>query len=66
MIKVIFDGFETPEQANAFINWFMIEGEMKTMEWMSENSDVAMVEGTHRYGNEQEKTMTLQIKLHKK
>ena len=39
-IKVIFDGFETIEQARTFAEWYSGSGEQDSCIWLEENCDL--------------------------
>ena len=41
--KVVFDGFETEEQAKAFADWYEGSGEQSSEIWLEENSDLYCV-----------------------
>lgn len=39
--KVIFDGFETEEQAQSFVDWYEGSGEQDSAIWLEEHSDLS-------------------------
>lgn len=41
--KVVFDGFETEEQAKAFASWYEGSGEQDSAYWLEDNSDLYCV-----------------------
>jgi hypothetical protein len=41
--KVVFDGFETEEQAKAFASWYEGSGEQDASYWLEEHSDLYCV-----------------------
>ena len=62
-IKVIFDGFDTPQQADAFISWYIAHGDTKSADWLGKNTDLAYAEGKLKTGDATKGEMTLHLKL---
>lgn len=64
--KVIFDGFETLEQAQAFANWYGHSGEQDSSVWMEEHSDLDFVGANESFADEETREIILPLKLYKK
>jgi len=64
--KVIFDGFETLEQAQAFANWYIHSGEQDSSLYMEESSDIEFVGVSNSFADEETREITLPVNLYKK
>lgn len=62
-VKVIFDGFDTPQQAAMFKEWFSSYGEQHCSLYLREYTNLKSIETTHSYGDAEKGEMTQQIKL---
>jgi hypothetical protein len=64
--KVIFDGFETLEQAQAFVNWYTHIGEQESSIYMEENSNLTFVGANKSHADEETREIIVPLNLYKK
>jgi hypothetical protein len=64
--KVIFDGFETLEQAQAFVDWCTNNTEFALCLYKKELDDITFVSANHKFVDEEDREIIVPLNLYKK